>query len=70
MKEAESELIPDESRKRYLKQYESFNEWKKIKKVENVYEDIILAYLYEKVCIFLYDLFYECADLLVLIICL
>ena len=33
-KEAESKLILEKSGKRYLKEYELFNEWKKIKKVE------------------------------------
>ncbi|PSN52980.1 hypothetical protein C0J52_01124, partial [Blattella germanica] len=68
VKEAESKFIPDKSRKRHLKEYESFHEWRKIKKVKNVCEDIVLAYLYEKVRMILYGPFYVSADLLVLII--
>jgi hypothetical protein len=48
VEEASKELLPEKSREIYEKQYRKFNEWCASKTVENLNEDVLLAYFYEK----------------------
>lgn len=46
--EASKELLPEKSREIYEKQYKKFKEWCAYKNVENLNENVLLAYFYEK----------------------
>lgn len=43
------DLLPVKSRMQYEKEYDLFNDWKKRNAVKTVNEDVMLAYLGEKV---------------------
>ncbi|GLG94591.1 Zinc finger protein 1 [Gryllus bimaculatus] len=45
---AVEDLLPSKSKESYLKEYETFKEWRKEKKITDVCEDVMLAYFNEK----------------------
>lgn len=47
--EATGKLIPIKSSSRYQKEYELFCEWKRIHRVGNIQEDVLLAYFLDEV---------------------
>lgn len=49
--EATGKLIPTKSATRYEKEYEEFCEWKKVYKVQEVQEDVMLAYFLDAVSV-------------------
>lgn len=49
--EAAGKLIPTKSADRYKKEYELFNEWKRVNQVQTINEDVMLAYMLDLVSV-------------------
>lgn len=47
--EATSYLVPIKSKLKYEKCYSNFGEWRVLKKITNVDENVVLAFFFEKV---------------------